>query len=92
MINTSTKKELYREPVTDNQRNLGDRNKSEVTSGINSSNTIGSSSPNNSTQIVVLHEEGRAHSTMAVVDPTIILPEFHGDGTKKPKKHLFMCE
>jgi hypothetical protein len=90
--------------VTDGQRKLGDQNRSEGTSGSTnnstgsgtsgstSSNTSGSSSPNNSTQIVVPCGAGTTHSTMAGVDPMIRLPEFHGDGSEDPEKHLFMCE
>jgi hypothetical protein len=104
MINTSTKKELFREPVTDIQRNLGDRNRSEGTSGSTSNNTgsgtsgsfsnniSGSSSLNISTQIVVSHGEGTTHSTMAGIDSMIRLPEFHDDGSKDPEKNLFMYE
>jgi len=104
MINTLTKKELFIEPVTDSQRNIGYQNGSEGpsgstnnnvgsgTSGSISSNTSGSSSPNNSTQIVVPRGAGTEHSTMVGVDPMIRLPEFHGDGTEDPEKHLFMCK
>jgi hypothetical protein len=72
--------------VTEGQKNPGDQNRSEGTSGSTSSstgsgtsgstssNTSGSSSPNNSTQIVVPRGVGTTHSTMAGVDPTIILP------------------
>jgi hypothetical protein len=104
MINTSTKKELFREKVIENHRNLVDQNISEGTSGSTenntcsgtsgstSSNTSGSSSPNNNTQIVVLRGAGTTHSTMEGVYPMIILPKFHGDGSKDPDKHLFVCE
>jgi hypothetical protein len=104
MIKTSTKKKLFREPVNDSQRNLGYHNRSDGTSGSTSNNTGsgtsgstssnigGSSSPNNSTQIVVMCRAGTSHLTMAGVDPMIILPNFHGDGSKDPKKNLFMCE
>jgi hypothetical protein len=73
-INTSSKKELFREPMTDGQRKLGDQNISEGangstsnstssgTSGITSRYTSGSSSPNNSTQIIVPHVACIAHS------------------------------
>jgi hypothetical protein len=103
-INTSTNKYFFREPTIDSQRNLGEHNRSEGTSrstnnsvgsgtsGSTSSNTNGSSSLNNNTQIVVPHREGTTHSTMTGVDPTIRLPEFHGDGRKYPEKKLFMCE
>jgi hypothetical protein len=29
---------------------------------------------------------------MAGQDPTIRLPEFHGEGSEDPEKHLFICE
>ena len=29
---------------------------------------------------------------MAGHDPTIRLPEFHGEATEDPEKHLFICE
>jgi len=65
MINTSTKKELFREPTTDGQRNLGDHNRSEGTSGSTGNSvgsgtsgstsryTSGSSSLNNNTHTLV---------------------------------------
>jgi hypothetical protein len=68
--NTSSKKYFLREQVTDAQKNLGDQNRSEGTSGstsINkdsgtsgstSSNSSGSSSLNNNTQIVVPRRAG----------------------------------
>jgi hypothetical protein len=70
--------------VTDGKRNLGDQHISEGTSGSTSSNTNGSSSPNNSTHIVVPREASTTHSTMAHVYPMIRLPDFHGDGSKDP--------
>jgi hypothetical protein len=29
---------------------------------------------------------------MAGQDPTIRLPELHGEGSEDPEKHLFICE
>jgi hypothetical protein len=29
---------------------------------------------------------------MEGVDPTLWLPEFHGEGLEDPEKHLFICE
>jgi hypothetical protein len=90
--------------VNDGQKKLGDQNRSEGTSastsssthigtsGSTSRNTSGSSSLNNSTHIVVLHGASTTHSTIASVDPTIILTEFHGDGSEYLETHLFMCE
>jgi hypothetical protein len=81
MTNTSTKKAFFREPMTNSQRNIGYQNRSEGTSGSTSRTTSGSSIPNNSTQIAVSREVGTTHSTMTGIDPMIILPEYHGDGT-----------
>jgi hypothetical protein len=104
MINTSTKKELFRELGIDSHRNLGDKNRikgtsgstnssaGSCTSGSTNSNASGSSSPNNSTQIVVSHGVGTTHLTMEGVDPKITLPKFHGDGSEDPEKNLFLCE
>ena len=62
--------------MIDGQRNIGDKNKSEGTSGSTNNskgtgtsgstnrNTSGSSIPNNNTHIVVPHGAGTTHSTM----------------------------
>jgi hypothetical protein len=72
--------------VTDGQKKLGDQNRSEGTSESTSSstcsgtsgstiiNTSGSSSLNNSTHIVVSCGASTTHSTMAGIDPMIIVP------------------
>ena len=90
--------------MTDSQKNLGDQNGSEGTSGSTrnsigsgisgstSRNTSWSSSLNNRSKIVVSRGAGTTHSTMAGVDPMIRLLEFHGDGSEDSEKHVFMCE
>jgi hypothetical protein len=45
-----------------------------------------------SSQLSTLRGGGTTNFTMAGQDLTIWLPEFHGEGSKDPEKHLFICE
>lgn len=56
-----------------------------------SSSRRSSSTRNN--QVYTSHRGVSSTSfTMAGVDPTIRLPEFRGEGSEDPEKHLFICE
>jgi hypothetical protein len=56
----------------------------------NSSRSVSSSS---SSQLSTSHEGGSiTNFTMEGQDPTIRLPEFRGEESEDPKKHLFICE
>jgi hypothetical protein len=57
-----------------------------------SGNSSGSMSSSSSSQLSTPCGGSTANFTMAGEDPTIQLPEFHGEGLEDPEKHLFICE
>jgi hypothetical protein len=54
--------------------------------------TTGGASLGNNSQVSTLHGGGSSSVfRMAGHDPTIRLPEFRGEATEDPEKHLFIC-
>jgi hypothetical protein len=82
---TSEEEETFRQQVISGRRILVG-----CGSSGNSSKSISSTS---SSQVSTPHRGGSTTNfTMAGVDPTIRLPEFRGEGSEDPEKHLFICE
>jgi hypothetical protein len=81
---TSERKEDFRQPtITSRRCPIG-----QGTSG----NSSGSMSSGSSSQLYTSRGGSTTNFTMPGADPTIWLPEFHGEGSEDPTKNLFIFE
>jgi hypothetical protein len=83
--NTPERTLKFRKPNFSGRKEIGKgSNQGESTGGANSGSNNQVSTPRGGSS--------STHFKMARHDPTIKLPEFRGEASEDPKKHIFICE